>query len=106
MLHAALRHTDRIGRRDPYLFNVACDYVINGWLIEMQVGAMPAGALHDAALAGLTAEEVYDRIVTDLRRLRRLATMGGKGKPTCCRTRCPDGSTTAPASTSSIAAPC
>lgn len=81
MLHAALRHTDRIGRRDPYLFNVACDYVINGWLIEMQVGAMPAGALHDAALAGLTAEEVYDRIVTDLRRLRRLATMGGKGKP-------------------------
>ena len=25
-------------RRDPYLLNVACDYVINGWLVEMGVG--------------------------------------------------------------------
>ena len=81
MLHAALRHPDRIGRRDPYLFNVACDYVINGWLVEMRVGAMPSGALYDAALAGMTAEEIYDRIATDLRRLRRLSTLGGKGKP-------------------------
>src|SRR5690606_35132013 len=29
MLHAALRHGDRRGPRDPYLFNVAADYVIN-----------------------------------------------------------------------------
>ncbi len=41
MLHAALRHGDRRGTRDPYLFNVACDYVINGWLVEMRVGTMP-----------------------------------------------------------------
>lgn len=81
MLHAALRHTDRIGRRDPYLFNVACDYVVNGWLIEMTVGVMPDGCLHDPDLAGLSAEQVYDRIVTDLRRLRRLATLAGRGKP-------------------------
>ncbi len=26
MLHAALRHGDRCGTRDPYLFDVACDY--------------------------------------------------------------------------------
>ena len=38
MLHAALRHGDRGGARDPYLFNVAADYVINGWLVEMGVG--------------------------------------------------------------------
>ncbi|SIH36739.1 Uncharacterized protein conserved in bacteria [Mycobacteroides abscessus subsp. abscessus] len=80
MLHAALRHHDRIGTRDHYLFNVACDYVINGWLVQMQVGSMPATALHDPTLAGLSAEEVYDRIATDLRRLRRLATLRGKGK--------------------------
>ena len=30
MLHAALRHGDRVGARDPYLWNVAADYVING----------------------------------------------------------------------------
>ncbi|MFI5808335.1 hypothetical protein [Streptomyces sp. NPDC051561] len=79
MLHAALRHSERAGPRDPYLFNVAADYVINGWLIEMRVGEMPEGLLYDAELKGLSTEEVYDRITTDLRRRRRLATLRGKG---------------------------
>ncbi|RSN80634.1 hypothetical protein DMH26_37245 [Streptomyces sp. WAC 05379] len=79
MLHAALRHGDRCGTRDPYLFNVACDYVINGWLREMQVGEMPQGLLYDQEMTGLSAEEVYDRIAGDLRRMRRLATLRGKG---------------------------
>ncbi|NNN36826.1 hypothetical protein HLK59_42050, partial [Streptomyces sp. S3(2020)] len=79
LLHAALRHGDRCGTRDPYLFNVACDYVINGWLDEMQVGTMPEGLLHDPRLAGLSAEEVYDRLAGDPRRTRRLATLRGKG---------------------------
>ncbi|MFF4972455.1 hypothetical protein [Streptomyces sp. NPDC001083] len=79
MLHAALRHGDRCGTRDPYLFNVACDYVVNGWLCAMQVGTMPDGLLYDAELTDLSAEEVYDRIATDLRRMRRLSTLRGKG---------------------------
>ncbi|GAA3470853.1 vWA domain-containing protein [Nonomuraea roseola] len=79
MLHAALRHGERIGGRDPFVWNVACDYVINGWLVEMGVGELPEGLLHDPSLAGLSAEAVYDRIVTDLRRLRRLATLRGRG---------------------------
>ncbi|MDN3021963.1 hypothetical protein [Streptomyces sp. S.PB5] len=79
MLHAALRHGDRCGTRDPYLFNIACDYVINGWLTEMQVGTMPDGLLYDAGLKDLSAEEVYDRIAGDLRRMRRLGTLRGKG---------------------------
>jgi predicted metal-dependent peptidase len=79
MLHAALRHGDRCGTRDPYLFNIACDYVINGWLREMQVGTMPEGLLYDPDLAGLSAEQVYDRIAGDLRRMRRLATLRGRG---------------------------
>ncbi|MFJ8110599.1 hypothetical protein [Streptomyces sp. NPDC096132] len=79
MLHAALRHGDRCGTRDPYLFNVACDFVINDWLREMQVGTMPEGLLYDPELTGLSAEEVYDRIARDLRRMRRLATPRGRG---------------------------
>lgn len=79
MLHAALRHGDRCGTRDHYLFNIACDYVINGWLQEMQVGTMPEGLLHDPALTGLSSEEVYDRLAGDLRRMRRLSTLRGKG---------------------------
>ncbi|RSS60627.1 hypothetical protein EF918_32720 [Streptomyces sp. WAC06614] len=80
MLHAALRHGERCGARDPYLHNVAADYVVNGWLVEMGIGEMPEGLLFDPALAGLSVEEVYDRIATDLRRRRRLATLGGKGR--------------------------
>lgn len=80
MLHAALRHGERRGARDPYLHNVAADYVVNGWLVEMGVGAMPSGLLHDPELKDLSVEEVYDRITTDLRRMRRLATLRGKGR--------------------------
>jgi predicted metal-dependent peptidase len=79
MLHAALRHGDRVGPRDPYLWNVACDYVVNGWLVEMAVGEMPEGLLHDSALRGMSAEAVYDLIARDLRRLRRLGTLRGRG---------------------------
>ncbi|MEU4642490.1 hypothetical protein [Micromonospora sp. NPDC023814] len=79
MLHAALRHGDRIGGRDAYLWNVAADYVINGWLIEMGVGEPPDGLLHDPQLAGVSAEAVYDQIARDLRRLRKLATLRGTG---------------------------
>ncbi|WP_224280020.1 hypothetical protein [Streptomyces sp. LS1784] len=81
ILHAALRHGERRGGRDPFLFNVAADYVINGWLLEMGVGEMPDGLLHDPQLKGLSAEEVYDRIARDQRRIRRLATLAGKNRP-------------------------
>lgn len=80
MLHVGLRHVERTEGRDPYLWNVACDFVINGWLIEMGVGSMPAfGGLYDPELKGVSAEEVYDRITKDLRKYRKLATLRGYG---------------------------
>jgi predicted metal-dependent peptidase len=80
MLHVGLRHAARERGRDPYLWNVACDYAINEWLIAMGIGSIPAfGGLHDPALQGLSAESIYDRIVTDLRRYRKLATLRGYG---------------------------
>ena len=77
MLHAALRHDLRADGRDPYLWNVACDFVINGWLVDMGVGEIPEGTLYDQQLTGLSAESVYDTIGTDLRRARKLRTLGG-----------------------------
>ncbi|HUO10888.1 MAG TPA: peptidase [Phycisphaerae bacterium] len=80
LLHVGLRHEARRQGREPYLWNVACDYVINGWLIEMGLGVLPrVGGLHDSELKGLGAEAVYDRIVTDIRRYRRLATLRSVG---------------------------
>nr|WP_212834991.1 hypothetical protein [Catellatospora sp. TT07R-123] len=79
MLHAALRHGERTGPRDPYLWNVATDFVINGWLVEMGVGEVPDDLLHDPALKGKSSEQVYDEITTNLRRYRKLATLRGRG---------------------------
>lgn len=79
MLHAALRHGERVGWRDPYLWNVACDFVINGWLVEMGVGEMPDDCLYDPALKGRGAEDVYDEMTKNLRRYRKLATLRGRG---------------------------
>ena len=90
LLHAGLRHDTRSGGRDPYLWNVACDYVINGWLAEMAVGHLPDGVLYDLSLKGLSAEHVYDRIATDLRRARKLRTLRGTGAPDILPGRLPD----------------
>lgn len=79
LLHAGLRHIPRRQGRDPHLWNVACDFVINDWLMEMRVGTPPEqiGYLHDLSLRGMSAEEVYDRIVSDLRWMRKLAKARG-----------------------------
>jgi predicted metal-dependent peptidase len=80
LLHVGLRHQARRLGRDPYLWNVACDYVVNGWLVEMGVGELPAfGVLYEPTLQGMSAEGVYDLIVTDMRRYRKLATLRGVG---------------------------
>jgi predicted metal-dependent peptidase len=81
LLHVGLRHQARRLGRDPYLWNVACDYVVNGWLVEMGVGALPKfGVLYDPEFKGMSAEAIYDRIVTDMRRYRKLATLRGYGQ--------------------------
>jgi predicted metal-dependent peptidase len=79
ILHAALRHDARVEWRDAFLWNVACDFVINMWLVEMNIGERPAEILYDEQFKGMSAEDVYDRIVTDMRLYRKLATLRGVG---------------------------
>lgn len=80
-LHAGLQHHNRCKGRDSYLWNVACDFVINGWLHEMQIGIMPHdGLLYDEDLKGLSAESIYDMIVRDMRKYAKLDTFRGYGK--------------------------
>lgn len=79
-LHAGLQHHLRCQGRDPYLWNVACDYVINGWLYEMKIGEMPECALFDSQFLNISAEEIYDRIVTDLKKYGKQSTLRGYGQ--------------------------
>ncbi len=74
-LHAGLRHSVRQGERDPWLWNVACDFVINGWLLEMKLGHPPEGIgfLHDPGLRDSSAEEIYEQIVSNLGLLQKLS---------------------------------
>lgn len=81
VLHAGLAHGTRRRGRDPFLWNVACDFVINDWLLQMNVGTPPdAGMLYDEALRGQAAEDIYLHLAADLRARRRLATLRG---PAC-----------------------
>lgn len=80
-LHAGLMHHERCNGRNHYLWNVACDYVINGWLHELQVGTMPsAGLLYDESLRGMSAESIYDLILSDMRKYEKLNTFRGYHK--------------------------
>lgn len=80
-LHAGLQHHARRNGRDPYLWNIACDFVINGWLHEMQIGIMPQnGLMYDETLKNLSAEEIYDMLIENIRKNSKLQTFRGYGK--------------------------
>lgn len=86
LLHVGLSHEQRRQGRDAFFWNIACDYVINGWLVEMGVGEIPTDNLlldPELGFERESAEAIYDRIVKDLRLMRRLAktrTLRGAGK--------------------------
>ena len=79
-LHAGLGHGSRCAGRDPYLWNIACDYVVNNWLVEMKVGRLPEGLFFDESLRGQSAEEIYDTIIRNIRQYSKTLTLRGFGK--------------------------
>lgn len=62
VLHVAYDHAGRVENRDKKLYNCAADYVINGELIEANIGKFPTTVpgLHDAKYKGWNSERVYD----------------------------------------------
>jgi predicted metal-dependent peptidase len=80
LMHVGLLHHQRRQNRDAFVWNLACDFVINAWLIEMGVGDMPPkGGLYNPAFAGMSANEIYDRLIKDPQYTQRLATFRGVG---------------------------
>ena len=80
MLHAGLLHHSRCNGRNTYLWNIACDFVINGWLKDLQIGDMPYGVLYDDVYRDKSAETIYDELVVDFRKNMKKVTLRGYGK--------------------------
>lgn len=64
ILHVVLMHSLRRGGRDPNIWNVACDYAVNGILVEAGKTMVKDG-LHDAKYSGLSAEQIYDILIKE-----------------------------------------
>jgi len=58
IMHVTGYHHLRKGARDHALWNIACDYAINGILIKLGF-TLPDGGLHDAKYTGWAAEKIY-----------------------------------------------
>lgn len=81
LLHAGLDHQGRCQGRDHYLWNVSCDFVINGWLNDMNVGKMPEqGLLYDETYKNWSAESIYDEIIKEFKKNKKLKTFRGYDK--------------------------
>ncbi|HEV2474217.1 MAG TPA: hypothetical protein VGS41_16185, partial [Chthonomonadales bacterium] len=59
VLHAALLHVPRRGAREPLLWNIAADIVVNGIILAQEGFELPAGHLRDKELEQLSVEEIY-----------------------------------------------
>lgn len=66
VMHCALQHLWRRGNRDRVLWNIACDYAVNGILHRAGV-PLPGKALYDSAFEHMTAEEIYSRLEKEAR---------------------------------------
>lgn len=60
VLHCVYDHLGRKGGRDPKIWNMANDYIVNYTLVKEEVGKMPKEGLYDSRYTDeMTSEEVY-----------------------------------------------
>lgn len=62
--HLAFQHLLRLGDRDPWVFNIAGDHVINLGLLNAGY-SLPANGCYDRKYTGMTTEQVYDDLMKD-----------------------------------------
>ncbi len=65
ILHAVFEHMGRREGRDPKIFNIACDYAVNGQIVRDKIGDYNLPDIkifHDPKYYGWSAEQIYDEI--------------------------------------------
>ncbi|PSB58696.1 vWA domain-containing protein [Chamaesiphon polymorphus] len=60
ILHAALLHPLRLQEREPQVWNIAADIVVNGMIMRQSGFELPPGGLRDENLEHSSVEEVYE----------------------------------------------
>lgn len=78
VLHVANMHNLRRDDREQERWNIACDFAINGILLNAGFH-MPEDALHDSRFDNMSAETIYDQIEVREIKVGRKGKGGGKG---------------------------
>lgn len=63
VLHCAFQHVQRIKKREPMLWNAACDFAINLILKNSEIGKFPKGGLlYDEKFKDMSADQIYEML--------------------------------------------
>ena len=63
LLHAALLHVTRRGVRDPYLWNIAADILVNGLIVEQGAFELPPDPIRQPDWEKFSVEEIYELLI-------------------------------------------
>ena len=80
VLHAALYHPRRRLTRDPNLWNIAADVVVNGIVIQQDYVKLIDGHVRRKDLEHLHAEEVYEVLAKEEEQRKKQQKKGGQGQ--------------------------
>ena len=76
-MHVSLCHHVRRGKREPMIWNMATDFVINLILQDSNI-SLPEGCLLDEKYRDMTAEQVYKVLLKEAKEMG-----GGQGEGKC-----------------------
>ena len=71
VLHCVYDHLGRREDRDPIIWNVANDYVVNGTLVNEKIGDLitTVPCLYDPQYDGMVSEEIYNALMANIKEL-------------------------------------
>ena len=64
ILHMVFDHIGRREDRDPMIYNISADYIVNNTLVRDRIGVIPSivSCYQDFKYEGWTSEDVYDEL--------------------------------------------
>jgi predicted metal-dependent peptidase len=74
-LHCAFQHVFRCGDKDPRVWNLAADYVVN-YILQQDHFTIPKDGCLDPKYANMHAEQVYGKLVSQMQQQKQ----GGQGQ--------------------------